>query len=78
MFGLGEKIREIENKEENNPFEPTFFCPPNFRGKLRGKDTERCNLHKYPHFITLTYPSHFPITLVTYVTLLLGEGCVKN
>ena len=35
LFGSKEKIREREkeNREENNPSEPTFFYPPNLRGK---------------------------------------------
>ena len=32
------EIRETENGKENNLFGPTFFCPPNFGGKLRRKD----------------------------------------
>ena len=33
LFSSGEKTRETENKEENNPFGPTFFYPPNLGGK---------------------------------------------
>ena len=68
VFGLGEKIRKIENREENNPSEPTFFYPPNLRGKLGGKNVEWYNLHKYPYFkfflaITLPVASFFSFLL---------------
>ena len=33
LFGSGDKTRETENSEENNPSTPTFFYPPNLRGK---------------------------------------------
>ena len=42
LFGSKEKIREREkeNREENNPSEPTFFYPPNLRGKWKEKSVE--------------------------------------
>ena len=49
LFGLEEKTRETENGEENFPFRPTFFYPPNLGGKWEGKSVEWCTLHKYLH-----------------------------
>ena len=49
LSGLGEKTRKTENGVKNNPFRPTFFCPPNLGRKLRRKDEVGSKLHKYPH-----------------------------
>ena len=40
LFGSREKIRERENREENNPFGSTFFYPPNLGGKWKEKNVE--------------------------------------
>ena len=52
-----EKTREMKNKEKNFLSGPTFFYPPNLRGKWGGKSAEWYTLYKYSHFIHLTYPS---------------------
>ena len=65
-------FREIENKEENFPSDPTFFYPPNLGGKWGGKSvndvlyTNTCTLYKYLHFIHLTYPSLYSSHLFCY------------
>ena len=57
-FDSGEKTRETENKEENNPSEPTLFYPPNLRGKWEGKDA---NDVIYTNTLTLLH-SPTPLT----------------
>ena len=55
-------FREIENKKENFPSEPTFFYPPNLGGKWGGKsvndvlytNTSTLFILPTPHFIHLT------------------------
>ena len=42
---------------------PHFFILPIW--EENGEEKVLNDLHKYPHFIHLTYPSHFPITPVT-------------
>ena len=37
LFDLGEKAREIENREKNNSFAPTFFLSSQFGRKMRRK-----------------------------------------
>ena len=59
LFGWGKKIRETENRGESFLSWTHFFYSPKLGGKWGGKSDEKCILHKYPHFITLTYPSHF-------------------
>ena len=36
----GGKTSETENEEENNPFGPTHFYPPNLGGKWGGSDAD--------------------------------------
>ena len=57
---LKKKIRETENRGESFPSWAHFFYPPKLGGKWGEKSDEKYILHKYPHFIILTYPSHFP------------------
>jgi len=40
LFGSREKTRETENGEENFPFRPTFFYPPNLGGKWGEKSVD--------------------------------------
>ena len=59
LFGWWKKIRETENRGESFLSWAHFFYSPKLGGKWGGKSDEKCILYKYPHFIILTYPSHF-------------------
>ena len=66
LISWKKKTGETKNRIESFPLWVYFFYSFKLKGKWGGKSDEKYILHKYPHFITLIYPSHFSTIILLY------------